>query len=100
MTDRLYEQETYRIRGACFEVYQEKGCGFLEAVYQECLEIELGLQGIESTSQPRLMLEYKGQRRNNEYVPDSTCFGEIVVVELKTVSSVFRVFSVFRADLT
>jgi len=46
------------------------------------------------------MLEYKGQRRNNEYVPDSTCFGEIVVVELKTVSSVFRVFSVFRADLT
>ena len=33
MADLLYEQETYRIRGACFEVYKEKGCGFLEAVY-------------------------------------------------------------------
>ena len=47
MTNLPYEQETYRIRGACFEVYKEKGCGFLEAVYQECLEIELGLQGNE-----------------------------------------------------
>jgi len=40
----LHEDETYRIRGACFEVYKEKGCGFLEAVYQECLEIELSLR--------------------------------------------------------
>ena len=41
------KQETYQILGACFEVYNEKGCGFLEPVYQECLEIELGLQGRE-----------------------------------------------------
>jgi GxxExxY protein len=34
----LYEEETFAIRGAVFEVYQEMGCGFLEAVYQECLE--------------------------------------------------------------
>jgi GxxExxY protein len=33
----LYKDETHRIIGACFEVYNEKGCGFLEAVYQECL---------------------------------------------------------------
>ena len=36
----LYEGESYQILGACFEVYKEKGCGFLEAVYQECLAIE------------------------------------------------------------
>lgn len=36
----LYEEEKYKILGACFEVYKDKGCGFLEAVYQECLEIE------------------------------------------------------------
>ena len=34
-------EETFRILGACFEVYNEMGCGFLEPVYQECLEIEL-----------------------------------------------------------
>jgi hypothetical protein len=37
----LYKEESYRIMGACFEVYKEKGNGFLEDVYQECLSIEL-----------------------------------------------------------
>ena len=36
---------TYEIIGACFEVYKEKGCGFVEPVYQECLEIELVVSG-------------------------------------------------------
>jgi hypothetical protein len=40
----IHKLESYEIMGACFEVYKEKGCGFLEAVYQECLEIELALQ--------------------------------------------------------
>src|SRR6266852_8523476 len=40
------KEESYRIMGACFEVYKEMGCGFLEAVYQECLEIELAARGI------------------------------------------------------
>ena len=46
MADLIYPQESYKIMGACFEVYKAMGCGFLEPVYQECLEIELGLQGI------------------------------------------------------
>ena len=45
-TEILYKEESYKIVGACFEVYREKGCGFLEPVYQECMEIELRLQGI------------------------------------------------------
>ncbi len=39
MADLIYEDLTYKIRGALFEVYKEKGCGFVEGVYQECLEI-------------------------------------------------------------
>ncbi len=46
MSEFLYKDESYLIRGACFEVYKEKGNGFLEPVYQECLEKELALQGI------------------------------------------------------
>lgn len=38
--DLVLSDETYAIRGAIFEVYKQMGCGFLEAVYQECLEIE------------------------------------------------------------
>ena len=40
----IFAEESYKIVGACFEVYNEKGCGFLEPVYQECLEIELEFQ--------------------------------------------------------
>ncbi len=39
-TEFLFEKESYEIRGACFDVYKEMGSGFLEAVYQECLEME------------------------------------------------------------
>jgi len=46
MEDFPHKEQTYKILGACFEVYKEKGCGFLEAVYQECLEIELELHGM------------------------------------------------------
>lgn len=51
MTEIIYKKESYAIIGACFEVYNEKGCGFLEPVYQECLGIELlreNYRGIES----------------------------------------------------
>jgi GxxExxY protein len=39
MTEIIYKEESYAIVGACFEVCNEMGCGFLEAVYQECLRI-------------------------------------------------------------
>ncbi len=42
----IQADECFKIIGACFEVYNDKGCGFLEAVFQECLEIELKLRGI------------------------------------------------------
>ena len=42
----VYKEESYAVLGACFEVYNEQGCGFLEAVCQECLEIEFGSRNI------------------------------------------------------
>jgi GxxExxY protein len=79
-----FKEESYRIIGACFEVYKEKGNGFLEAVYQECLTLELGQQQIPFDGKPRLRLEYKGQPLKQEYEPDFLCFGEIIL-EIKAV---------------
>ncbi len=79
------KDETYLILGACFEVYNEMGRGFLEPVYQECLEKELRLQEIPFESQTILELEYKGQKLEKRYQPDLVCFGT-VVVEIKAVS--------------
>jgi len=81
----LYSQDAYRILGACFEVYKEKGCGFLEPVYQECMEIELEYQGVPFDAQRQLHLTYRGRQLRQKYIPDLICFDKIVV-ELKAVS--------------
>lgn len=83
--DIVYKEESYQIVGACFEVYNEKGSGFLEPVYQECLELELGMQGIPFVAQQGLLLEYKGKPLIQTYKPDLICFDKIIV-ELKAVS--------------
>ena len=81
----LYKEESYAIVGACFEVYREKGCGFLEAVYQECLEMEFRLQGIPCVAKKSLSLAYKGQPLRAAYEPDFICY-EKIVLEIKAVT--------------
>jgi len=87
MSELHYEEETYAIRGACFEVYKEKGSGYLESVYQECLEIELEIQGIPFVAQPELLLTYKGRRLKKSYVPDLILYDKIII-ELKAVRNI------------
>jgi GxxExxY protein len=53
----IYKSEAFEIIGACFEVYNEMGCGFLESVYQECLEIELASRNIPFLSHSELELK-------------------------------------------
>jgi len=84
-TEILHKEESYKIVGACFEVYREKGCGFLEPVYQECMEIELRLQGIPFVPTKPLALEYKGCPLRATYEPDFVCH-EKIVLELKAVT--------------
>ena len=86
MEKLIFQEETYRILGACFEVYRHKGCGFLEAVYQECLAMELQLQGIPARAQVSLPLDYKGRPLAIRYVADFICFDQ-VIVEIKAVSA-------------
>jgi GxxExxY protein len=81
----VFKEESYRIIGACLEVYNEKGCGFVEPVYQECLEIEAKLRSIPFEAQRAVSLDYKGQLLRQVYKPDLICFDKIIV-ELKAVS--------------
>jgi GxxExxY protein len=85
MNEIIHREESYKIMGACFEVYKEKGCGFLEAVYQECLDLELADQGIPFLAQQKLQLAYKGRPLKQTYEPDFICFGKIIL-EIKAVS--------------
>ena len=86
MAEILFKEEGYSIIGACFNVYKDKGCGFLEPVYHECCEIEFALQKIPFLSQTELELTYRGQILSQRYKPDFICFQQIIV-ELKAVSA-------------
>lgn len=86
MNSLLFANETYKIRGCVFEVYREMGSGFLESVYQECMELELRKQGIPFVSQKQLELFYKGERLDQTYTPDLICYDKIIV-ELKATKS-------------
>ena len=85
MPDLLFKDECYQVMGACFEVYKEKGAGFVEPVYQECLEIELELRQLPFQAQPPLSLEYKGRLFKQTFVPDFICFDRMIL-EIKAVS--------------
>ena len=82
----VYKQEAFAIIGACFEVYNEMGCGFVEPVYQECLGIEFELRNIPFLDQAELLLRYKERTLKQKYKPDFICFGKIVL-EIKAVSA-------------
>jgi GxxExxY protein len=82
----LYREECYQIQGAVFEVYREMGCGFLEGIYQECLEKELSKRGIPFVAQQELKLFYKGEPLRQTYIPDFVCH-ESIIIELKALAA-------------
>jgi len=82
--DQYFKQEGYDLIGAAFEVYKEKGSGFLEAVYQECMERELAARKIPFQAKPWLEIFYKGAPLSQGYEADLlVCTG--IVTELKAV---------------
>jgi len=82
----IYKEESYKIVGACMEVHSELGCGFLEAVYQEALEIEFIKQQIPYEREVFLKIYYKGQVLKKDYCADFVCYNKIIV-ELKALSN-------------
>ena len=81
----VYKEESYNIVGAAFHVYNHLGHGFLEAVYQEALEIEFQRRNIPYEREKELRIQYDGVKLKQTYKADFVCFGKIII-ELKAVS--------------
>lgn len=101
MGELIYEEESYVVKGAVFEVYKAMGAGFLEAVYQECLEEELKVRGIPFVAQPEIKISYKGRMLHQSYRADIVCYNKIIL-ELKAVSALLpehsaQLFNYLRA---
>ena len=86
MNEFLYKDEAYVIQGAIFEVYRTLGCGFLEAVYQQALEVELTQRNIPFVPQAEIKVEYKGVKLDQTYRADLICYDKIIL-ELKAVQN-------------
>ena len=83
----IYKAESYAIIGACFAVYKDKGCGFLEPVYHECLAIEFESSRHSTSFQNHCKLcSIAGVRFVQTFAPDFICY-EKIIVEIKAVSA-------------
>ena len=67
------------------EVHKQLGNGFLEAVYQEALELEFIESKIPYDREAGITISYKNKILAKRYIADLICFDNIIV-ELKSVS--------------
>ena len=82
----MLKQEGYDLMGAAFEVYNVLGYGMAEEIYQQSLEIELGLRQIPFASKAELQASYKEHKLTTVYRPDLLVYNEIVI-ELKAIKA-------------
>ena len=87
MQQIIFKEECYAIHGAVFEVYRQIGHGFLEAVYQECLQRELTFRKIPFVSQKQLRLHYRDELIEQTYRADFVCY-DAIILEIKAVSDI------------
>lgn len=80
----ILKEECFAVVGACMEVYNQLGAGFLEPVYQEALQFELGDRKIPFQAQTPLPIRFKTRMLSQTYRPDLVCYGKIIV-EIKAV---------------
>ncbi len=85
MSQLIYEQKSYKIIGACFEVHKELGSGFLEGVYQEALKMEFETLGIPFEREKQLLIYYKNRKLQKRYKSDFICYNQILI-ELKALN--------------
>ena len=85
--DIILKDECYAINGCIYSVNEKLGCGFLEAVYQEALEIELKRKNIPFVSQMELEILYDNIPLKHKYIADIVCYDKIII-EIKSVSKI------------
>lgn len=86
MAELIFKEQSYKIIGCCFEVYNELGPGFLEAVYQEALSIEFQKQAVPFIAQAEMNIYYKGIELKKKYYPDFLCYDNIIL-EIKAMEN-------------
>ena len=87
-----HEELTEKIIGSAYNVYNKMGFGFLESVYEKCLLIELGKNGLKVESQKPIIVKY-----DNEVVGEfkaDVIVEDTIILELKSVKQITQAHEV------
>ena len=78
MEELIYKSEAYKIIGACMEVYNTLGYGFLEVVYKDAMEIEFLQRDMDFRREDEHCIDYKGTILKHKFFADFTLYNEII----------------------
>jgi GxxExxY protein len=81
------DELTEMIIGAAINVHRELGPGLLESIYRDCLQIELGLAGLNVEVERRVSIFYRGHPIRDDLKVDLLVDGRIIV-EIKAVDRI------------
>ena len=77
--DIFYKEEVYSIVGACMDVHNELGHGFLEVVYKDAIAIEFSTCGINFEREKRFDISYKGVILPHKFHADFLVMDKLIV---------------------
>ena len=80
MSKLLFEEESFKIIGACIEVHKKLGAGFFEEIYCEAIEKEFVKKEIPFERKKKLNINYDGVPLNKQFTADFLCYNKIMIV--------------------
>ena len=87
-----YQGLTEKIIGCAYRVYNKMGFGFLESVYEKCMLIELGKEGLSAEPQKPITVYYENEIVG-EFIAD-IIVEETIILELKSVKRIVQAHEV------
>jgi len=86
MVNILYKEESYQLLGVLFDVHNELGGGFLEAVYSDAIQYELKLKSIPFEREKQYKISYKDIILPHHYFADFVVYDKIIL-EIKSTTN-------------
>ena len=87
MSKLLYEEETFKVIGACINVHKKLGNGFSETVYHQAIEKEFLNANIPFEEQKKVPIYYDGEPLDSFFVADFVCYNNILL-DIKLVPNI------------
>jgi GxxExxY protein len=84
------EPLTEQVIGLAIEVHRNTGPGLLEAVYEQCLCVELRRAGVAFARQVPIPMLYKGEQVGDGFKAD-VVVAEQLILEIKSIATILMV---------